>query len=704
MRLILAEKPSVAWDIAQALGTPQKHDGYLTVGSDTLTWAYGHLLTLAEPDQYDPAWKAWDWATLPMLPEHFQLTPQPQTVAHLKTVTRLMTQATRIVCATDADREGELIFRYIYAQAHIKKPVDRLWLSENTPQAIHRALAAMRPASAYNALAQAAQARAQADWLVGLNATRAFSLQHGQPGHPLSVGRVQTPTLQVIVDRDAAIAAFQPTAYWRLLGQFQTAVGDYSGVWQGADPEHPAWIRTEAEVQALAARLPPGTPGRIERLESKTVTIAPPLLFNLNDLQKEANRRLGLTAQQTLEAAQHLYDAHLTSYPRTEARAITTDVAQTIPGRLQALTVGSPALRAQVHQELPRRLPRLVHNQAVAQAGHYAIIPTGQRAPTSLSARDQAVYDLIARRFLAALLPPGQDERTTVWTRAGGERFKTVGTQVRNPGWRAALAPDPPDKEAEKAAADDADSDRALPAGLHAGMPVQVLDRTIDAQQTKPPAHYTDGSLLTVMEKQGLGTPATRARIVEVLLARDYIRREKKALVSTKAGQQLLAYLPDQLRSPELTAEWEARLEAIAAGSESAQDFLTGIRALTQDVVHTARQQVPQALSRSVGLGPCPRCQQGQIVVHPKGWSCSRWKEGCAFTIWKTVAGKTLTTTQVKTLLAGKTTGILKGFRSKTGKSFEARLVLNATGHVTFVFPSRAASPGHHSSRPVQKS
>ena len=286
MRLILAEKPSVALDIAQALGPLQKHDGHVIVGNDAVTWAYGHLATLAEPDQYDTAWKTWSWATLPMLPDRFQLTPIPKTAAHMRHVVRLMQQADRIVCATDADREGELIFRYIYTLAHVKKPVDRLWLSENTPAAIKKALAVMQPARAYDDLAKAAQARAQADWLIGLNATRAFSLRHGRPGHPLSVGRVQTPTLKMIADRDETIAQFQPMPYWECHATFRVTAGDYRGVWQGPDTEHPARIPDEATAQALASRVGPGATGTVDSVETQIITVQPPRLFNLNDLQK----------------------------------------------------------------------------------------------------------------------------------------------------------------------------------------------------------------------------------------------------------------------------------------------------------------------------------------------------------------------------------------------------------------------------------
>jgi len=556
MRLILAEKPSVAMDIARTLGTPQKHDGYVTVGQDTITWAYGHLVTLADPDQYDPAWKTWAWATLPMLPNRFQLRPIPKTAAHLSRICQLMQQADRIVMATDGDREGELIGRYIYHAAQVRTPVDRLWLSENTPTAIRQALASMKPASAYDHLAQAAQARAQADWLVGLNATRAFSLRHGQPGHPLSVGRVQTPTLKMIVDRDQAIAQFQPVPYWQVAVEFRAAVGDYRGIWQGPESEHPDRIPTEAQAQALVARLPAGTPGQIDRVETKRVTVKPPLFFNLNDLQKEANRRLGLTAQQTLDAAQSLYDQHLTSYPRTEARVITAEVAKSVPQRLTGLTVGGPHVLQQVRTDLAQRLPRVVNDAAVSKAGHYAIIPTGQGTPPSLSTREGRVFDLITRRLIGSLMPVGIDRRTSVVTELLGELFFSQGVVVVEWGWRQALRALPDAKE-DGAPTEDKNE---LPLGLEVGKVVQRIDGpTLLAKETKPPGHLTDATLLALMEKHGLGTPATRARMIEVLLQRKFIERIKKALQSTHAGKALLEILPDTIQSPDLTGQWEQR-------------------------------------------------------------------------------------------------------------------------------------------------
>lgn len=683
MRVILAEKPSVALDIAKALGNPARHEGYVTVGDTAVTWAFGHLVTLAAPEAYAAAWKKWSWATLPMLPEAFRLEAIAKTKAQLNIIQKLFKAADRVIAATDADREGQYIFATIATVAGLCKPVDRLWLSENTPTAIRKALAGMQPNTAYDNLTRAAAARSQADWLVGLNATRAFSLRHGQPGQPLSVGRVQTPTLRIIADRDNAIEAFQPTPYWELHVTFEAGPGEYVGRWLGQDNEHPHRILSESETQALAAKVPTGTPGQISSAETKPVTVRAPLLYSLNGLQKEANRRLGLTAQQTLDTAQRLYDAHLTSYPRTNAQYITAEIAREIPARLRALTIGTPELRVQAIADASQRVSRIINDVKVSEAGHYAIIPTGQAPGDKLSARDRGVYELVCRRFLAALLPDGKDERTTIITVSSGEQFRTRGTAVVEPGWRAALEPV---REEDEDGKETDESEAPIPPGLKAGMPVVVKGIETKGKQTHPPARLSDASLLAMMEKHGLGTPATRARIVEVILMRGYVERQKKALISTDKGRHLLKLVPDQLQSPELTGQWEARLEAIADGQGNADEFMQGIRELTRAVVDVAKGQTGEAVTTMSTLGPCPKCRQGTIREGRKGWGCSRWREGCDFVIWRIVAGKKLTEVQAKTLVAGRTTAVLKGFKSKEGKNFSARLKLDEQFHVVFEF------------------
>ncbi len=672
---LIAEKPSVARDIAGVLGRPEKHEGYLSVGNYLVTWAFGHLVTLAEPQSYDPAWEKWSFSTLPMLPAEFRLTPTAKGKAQLKVIHSLMKQADSIVAATDGDREGELIFRYIYRLSGSHKPVQRLWLSENTPSAIQRALAAMKPLSAYENLGNAAEARSQADWLVGLNATRAFTLRHGVPGQgALSVGRVQTPTLALIAHRDNEIVGFKPVPYWQVAVTFHAVAGDYTGLWLANDNDR---ITEKAQAQSLAEVVPQGTAGIIQSVERKRVVVNPPLLFSLNDLQKECNRRFGLTAQQALDVAQSLYEKHLTSYPRTDAKYITTDVAHTLPARLQGLSSFS-----QFIQMLPAPLStsHIVDDKKVAEAGHHAIIPTGH-APSGLNESESKVFDLIVRRLLSALMPAGEDERTVILTQASGQTFRTKGTAVMAEGWRTVMK-----GLADGDEASGNEDSGPIPAGLSQGESVLAQKVDVLEKSTKAAARLNDASLLALMEKHGLGTAATRARIVEVLLLRGYATRQKKALITTDKGQALLKVVPAAIQSPEMTGKWEAQLEAIAAGTGSVVDFMAGIRQYTKELVADAQGQASQAIGTD--LGPCPACEKGRIVPGKKAYGCSQWREGCKFTIWKEVAGKKLTENQVKALLAGKTTSEIKGFTSKAGKPFSAKLKL-VDGRVQFVFADK---------------
>ena len=694
--LILAEKPSVGRDIAAALSPsdrPARYAGYLTAGEYIVTWGFGHLLTLAEPEAYDPSWKRWQWETLPMLPDAFRVTPTASGADQLAVIGHLLARPDvgRIIVATDADREGVLIARWILRHLDATQPVARLWLSENTPAAIRDALTRLKPARLYDGLAAAAEARSQADWLVGLNATRALSLRHGTPGTgTLSVGRVQTPTLALVARRDQRIADFTPEAFARVRATCALADGPtYPAIWQPADPpdpDHPDRVPADA-AQALAARIPPGTPGQVSTVDKQTVTLQPPLLYSLSDLQREANQRLSLSAQETLDAAQWLYEHRCTSYPRTSARHVTAAVAATLADRLQRLA-SQPGPHQSTVLGLPVPLPvaHVTDDAAVADAGHYAIIPTGEPLPDDASDPQRQVYDLIMRRLLAALSPAGQDARTVAETIIRGERFVSRGVAVITPGWRAILAPPEAEGEESPHDGDEEDAETALPAALAAGLPVTAARTEALSGQTKPPPRLSDASLLARMEKHGLGTPATRARVLEVLARRGYIERKKRAIVATTKGQAVLAVAPAALTEPDTTAAWEARLEAIATGADPA-GFVADIRAFTAEIVGAIRGQAAQAMGDD--LGSCPVCQQGRIVATAKAWGCSRWREGCGFTLWRELAGKRLTDGQLKTLAAGKPTSVIKGFKSRKpgGKSFDARLQWDpAAGRVTFRF------------------
>ncbi|MCY0880374.1 MAG: DNA topoisomerase 3, partial [Firmicutes bacterium] len=642
MQLIIAEKPSVARDIAQALHITSKQEGYFQGSQALVTWAFGHLLSLADPSAYHPDWAHWTWNALPMLPETFNLAPLPRSRTQLALLRRLAQKAEvdAIICATDADREGELIFRWIARYCHFAKPLKRLWLSENTPEAIRRAMAQVQADSDFDALAQAAQSRAEADWIVGLNGTRALTLRHGTRGQgPLSIGRVQTPTLALIVQRDQAIEAFRPAPYFQVQAQFRTQAGEeYLGLWQKGDQDR---FETQAEALAVMQRLQGAQSGVVGQKEVKTVRIKPPLPFSLTELQKVANRRWGLTAQQTLSAAQTLYEKHVISYPRTSAQAVTADIAATFSQRLAQLAQQAVYADLIHHEVDSARASRLVHADQVAQAGHYAIIPTGQRISGG-SAVEQKLYDGIVRRFLAALGKEGVDEKTRWITQVETEPFVTSGTTVLQAGWRAI----------EKAGEDlEKEGNGALPA-VADGDRVHVQQVEILEKVTKAPAFLNDASLLKAMEAHGLGTPATRAGIVETLIERQYILREKKSLKSTEKGRMVWSLAPDSLKSPQLTGEWEEQLEQMAQGNGDPAVFRQSIQTYIHAVVEAIHAQETVRTILAEDWGPCPICQEGRVIAGKKGWGCSRWKEGCPLTIWKKIAHKALTNAQVKTLLA----------------------------------------------------
>jgi DNA topoisomerase-3 len=702
MRLIIAEKPSVARAIASVLGKPAARHGYLEAGGDLVSWAVGHLVGLAEPSAYRAEWARWSWTALPLLPEAFRLEPLEAGRNQLGVLASLVRRADvdQIVAATDADREGELIARWILRHLGARQPVVRLWLSEATPAAIRTALRAMRPADAYEALFHAAEARAQADWLVGLNATRAVTLRHGRFGDgALSVGRVQTPTLRLIRDRDREVEEFVPAPYWQVAAVFLAEAGAYRGLAVRVGGREPAdRFARRADAERVLLAVPPGAPGTIRAVERRAVTVRPPLLYNLADLQKDANRRYGLTAGATLQAAQALYEKELTTYPRTEARRVSRAEAVSMPERLEGVRAIYPGLYDQLSRPLP--LARITSDEEVGRAGHPAIVPTGHLPGASVHGVESRVFDLVARRTFAALMPAGRDERTTVLTEVGGETFRTRGTAIRQPGWRLATHRLP-------AAQDDAeDGEEAIPAGLSEGDSVAVESADVLDKETKAPPRLTDATLLAVMEKHGLGTPATRAGIVDTLVRRGYVDRVEKALVSTPKGRALLEVAPAALTSPELTGEWEGALEAIASGRGDAAQFLQAIREYAAEVVGTVRSQTARDIAAD--LGPCPVCHEGRVRATAKGWGCSRWQAGCPFTIWKVVAHKRITEAAVRAMLAGRTTALLKGFKSKAGTTFSARLQLR-DGKVAFVFNQpaprprgRAASARGRKSRPVR--
>ncbi len=726
--LIIAEKPSAARAIAEALGGFSRREGYLESDRYRLSWAIGHLVEQKAPEEYDPRWKRWSLESLPILPERFGLKVVAKTKRQFQVLAKLARQAPELINACDAGREGELIFRYICEMAGVQAPVRRLWVSALTREAIRKAFADLRPQSEYDRLYQSALCRARGDWLVGMNATRAFTVKWGEL---LSVGRVQTPTLALLVRREREIAAFVPEDYWEVHADFRTADGKrtYRGKWFGPDGDR---LKKREEAEAIAARVQ-AQPGTVESVTEKPVTEKPPQLFDLTALQREANRRFGLTAAATLKAAQSLYEAKLITYPRTDSRYLSRDLVRTLPGVLRALSGQPDFAQAAAGADLKRVHPgnfRVVNDAKVTD--HHAIIPTAER-PTKLGAVEAKIYGLIARRFLAQFYPEARYMETEVITRVGPhpDRFRSRGRRVLQEGWRTVEPPPAPARKRRSDGDDEQEQSGPLPP-LTQGEAVIADQTEVKEKQTRPPRRYTEASLLAAMESagraiddeelreamkgRGLGTPATRAAIIERLKEVGYITREKKHLVPTPKGHRLVelseAAGAQVLLSAELTGEWEKRIADIQGGSYDPDRFMAEIRELTVHLVELARK-APATSGPSEGktpgeepgrsgaeaaytegpasdasqqptAGACPLCGR-PVIRGGRDWRCET--EGCPLRIPTWLCGKLIDAGVAGQLLTQGRTALIRGFRSpRTGRSFSAYLVLRE-GSVAFEFP-----------------
>ena len=605
---VLAEKPSVARDIARVLGAGGKGNGYLHGNGYVVTWAIGHLAALAQPHEINPQWRQWRRHTLPMLPEQWPLVVYEKTKDQFEIVKQILNspKISRVICATDAGREGELIFRYIYDAAHCQKPVSRLWISSLTPDAIRKGFDALRPAADYDSLADAAHGRSRADWLVGMNLSRAYSLAYDEN---LSVGRVQTPTLAMVVERELAVRRFVPEDYLEVAATFRPTgapqAGTYQGTWFRDKESLPQAMRLPAdgeEARRIAARARIGQ-AAIESVEAQTQRMPPPALYDLTELQRHANRLFGFSAQKTLDIAQALYERHkLISYPRTDSRHLSQDVALTLPRVVQTIAGPYRELLAPGTGERPLGR-RFVDDSKVTD--HHAIIPTPTSADkVSLTPEERKIYDFVCRRLLSAWHDDHIWSVTTVITAIRNaaivDRYHTSGSAVRQAGWKVLdLAP----AKAKKAtpAGDDGRAEQELPPGLSKGQPQDVLEAEVLKKKTRAPKRLTEGTLLTAMEtagktldekelsdamkETGLGTPATRASIIEVLLKREYIVRDGKSLEATDKGIRLIEVVHPEVKSPIMTGQWEAYLHRIQRGTAQLAPFVKGIEDYVREVV-----------------------------------------------------------------------------------------------------------------------
>jgi DNA topoisomerase-3 len=701
--LVIAEKPSVGRDLARVLPGPfekktsggERTERSLEGPDHIISWAVGHLVQLAEPDEYDDKFKKWRMADLPIVPERFKLVVRDERSQKQMTAVKQLLKrddVDLVVNACDAGREGELIFAYLYEKAGAKLPVKRLWLSSMTEQAMREALEHLRDREEVRLLEAAARSRSEADWIVGMNATRAATIRlRSSFDGAVSLGRVQTPTLAILTRREEEIRAFKPEKYWLVDALFE-ADGNrrYEGRFHaGAQPR----LKSEAEAKAIVEAVR-GQSGEITKLDKTTRKERAPLLYDLTSLQRDANTRFGFSARRTLGAAQRLYEEHKAlTYPRTNSRYLPSDMVGEIKPTAGHVGRASEYAQAAAYVRGLDLLPlqRVVDDAKVTD--HHAIVPTNaQHNLSKMGDDDRRIYDLVARRFLAVFHPEAVFENTRVETTVATHVFRTRGKVLLEPGWRAAygeLA------EAEKPD-DDEGREQQLPK-LQKGEAVETQKAISLEKETQPPRRYSDASLLGAMETagklvdddelreamkdSGIGTPATRAAIIERLIDVGYVERDGRALVPTEKGMNVIRLLDSHpLTSPSLTGEWEHRLTAIEEGQDSREKFMADIAKFAGATVGELDAKLKDVRIPRANLGPCPVCGR-DIIENRKGYSCwGREDPGCGFVIWKAKAGKQLPAAVARELIStGRTVKAVTGFKGRSGRSFRAKLALMQT-------------------------
>ena len=689
---MIAEKPSVAKDIARIIGATQRNDGYLSGNGYMVTWAFGHLIQLAMPEAYGVA--NFRRESLPIIPADFQLIPRqvkaekgykadPGVLKQLKVIKEVFDQCDRIIVATDAGREGELIFRYIFHYLNCHKPFVRLWISSLTDRAIREGMENLQPGERYDNLYLAAKSRSEADWLIGINATQALSVAAGQG--VFSLGRVQTPTLMMICDRYLENKNFVPTKFWQL--KASTASG---GI--GFTAQSTARWKQQPEAIAALQRVKDAGQFVVKSVERKEAAQEPPLLYDLTTLQKEANTKLNFSADKTLSIAQSLYEKKVMSYPRTGSRYISEDVFEEMPERIALLE------RYPRFAEYAAGLNGATLNRRSVNDGkvtdHHALIVT-ENLPGELSKDERAVYELVAGRMLEAFSGKCVKDVTTVLLSAGDTGFTVKGAVMKEAGWRAVFSEQ-----------DTEDEDTATLPPLQEGQTLPLSGVDLLEKQTKPKPLHTESSLLAAMENAGkeledaglkasmkdagIGTPATRAAIIETLFARQYIVREKKNLVPTDKGLAVYQIVKDKkIADVEMTGMWETALAKIEASGMDADTFRKGIEVYAAQI--TAELLSVQLSFASGETCPCPKCGSGRILFYPKVAKCSN--VDCTLTIFRNKCDKQLTDKQIVELVTKRKTGLIKGFKGKNGKVFDASLMLDEQFNVAFSFPEKKGKP-----------
>ncbi len=786
MIVCLAEKPSVAREIAQVIGASRRLDGYFEGNGYQVTWTFGHFCQLKEPEDYNPAWKRWNLHELPMLPEQFGIKLMRRdagVVKQFNTIKTLLDQATEVINCGDAGQEGEVIQRWVLAEAKCRKPLKRLWISSLTEEAIRQGFANLRDGKEFEKLYQAGKSRAVGDWLLGLNATRLFTLKYTtfQQKQILSIGRVQTPTLALLVDRYHEIKNFRPEPYWVLRTEYRGTM--FSRV---APPdklkEAEEAADTKSRLRAMGFFLSQeeanqvleevkAAPLTVTNVEIKKGREAPPRLFDLTSLQVQCNNQLGLSADDTLKIVQALYEKKAVSYPRVDTTFLPDDIYPKIPGILRG--IGYQNLTDPLLANKIPKTGKVFNNNKVTD--HHAIIPTGAAGPGG--GLESSVYDIITRRFIAAFYPDCEVSNTTVSAEAAGHPFRVRGRQILSPGWRVVYG-DPAQQSAPK-------PPPAAGAGPAGGIGAEAEDDVVstvlpsftqgesgphqprlDQKVTQPPKDYTEATLLRGMEtagrnvddeelrqamkENGIGRPSTRAAIIETLFKRNYVAREKKRLVPTPTGVELIGLIRNPtLKSAELTGQWEKKLRQIESGELTGEQFLGELTQLVQEMAAEVEQDrsgrtlsagpaAPQPAfpgerdapaaraahpsgssapaeraatqqggreasgkgpAGGAGLGPCPACQQGHVLRGKTAFGCSRFREGCSFRLPAEFLGKKLSDPQIKALLSKGRTPLIKGFSQPDGARLDAALRLGAGGQLEAVAaaeskPTTATDPG----------
>ncbi|GAA4504183.1 DNA topoisomerase 3 [Hymenobacter ginsengisoli] len=769
MKVCLAEKPSVAREIAQVIGADRRMDGYYEGNGYQVTWTFGHFCQLKEPDDYRPEWKRWSLHDLPMIPDQFGIKLMRRddgVVKQFNTIKRLLDAATEVINCGDAGQEGEVIQRWVIHEAKCRKPVKRLWISSLTEEAIRQGFNNLRDGKEFDSLYQAGRSRAVGDWLLGLNATRLFTLKYTTYGDKqlLSIGRVQTPTLALLVDRYHEIRNFKPEPYWVLKTEYRgttfTRINTEAEQKEAQDaPDEQSRLRAlgyfvkEDEANKALETVRPA-PLTVTNVEIKKGRESPPRLFDLTALQVQCNNQLGLSAEDTLKIVQALYEKKAVSYPRVDTTFLPDDIYPKIPGILRG--IGYSNLTGPLLANKIPKTSKVFNNNKVTD--HHAIIPTGSGGPSG--GMESSVYDIIVRRFISAFYPDCEVSNTTVLAEAAGFLFRVRGRQILSPGWRVVYgdpsqqaAPKPAAPAGEKAATGNDDDDvvsTVLPSFVKGeNGPHQPR---LESKMTQPPKDYTEASLLRGMEtagrnidddelrlamkENGIGRPSTRAAIIETLFKRNYIRRDKKRILPTPTGVELIGLIRNPtLKSAELTGQWEKKLRQIERNELPSDQFLEELKGLVREMVQEVKTDrsgravsagsaavaaapsggasspaasgqkaaspaaAKTAAPAANGLGTCPACKTGHVLRGKTAFGCARFREGCQFRLPIEILGKKLSDPQVKALLAKGRTQLIKGFVTGAGEKLDGALVLDARHQFELVpaaesKPTTATDPG----------